>query len=161
MKVCASDKGDFISFGTRNTLNRMINKRKRTSSMFNNLETAKEEALFLRELKNQSYCLVKCKVECKELIWVTKKYYADKQKMQYFWDTANKVPRAKNSSLYWSDADKEVVIKDYATKGAIPLSIRLGKSTSSVQRMASKLGVRYNRVNKHELCSKMGKSQKI
>ena len=120
--------------------------------MFNNLEAAREEALFLREVTSQSQCIVTCKVNNEELLWVTKKYYADKNGITYLWDTTNKIERTKNSSFYWSHEEKELVLKEYQKKGAKELSRRLGRSATGVNKMAAKLGVKYLKgtVNEHK-----------
>ena len=109
--------------------------------IFDDLETAKENAIRLHEENTQIYSLINTDAG----IWVTKKYSAKKAKATPFWDTEGKIPRARNSPRFWTDAEKQLVIDNYAKTGAKIIAPRLGKSADSVQAMAAKLGVRHNK----------------
>ena len=109
--------------------------------IFNDLETAKENAIRLHEENAQIYSLINTDAG----IWVTKKYYAKKANATPFWDTEGKSPRARNSPRFWSDAEKQMVIDNYAKTGAKHIAPRLGKSADSIHSMAAKLGIRHNK----------------
>lgn len=109
--------------------------------IFTDINAAKEEAIHLQQENSQTYSII----EVATGFWVTRKRYAKQIKAKTLWDTVGKSPRARNSSRFWSDDEKQMVIDNYAKTGAKLIAPRLGKSADSVHSMAATLGIRHNK----------------
>ena len=104
-----------------------------------NIETAKNLALTAHHNTGAAYCVVNT---LHDRYWITRKRYAKKIGAAMVWDTVGKIPRAKNSTMYWTDNETQLLTDTYAEHGPRIVVARTGKTPDSVKKKALRLGLK-------------------